>query len=145
MTDNYPAVKVLIKILTLSPILASPSSRFFLPRVCFCFCFHPHLIPSFTFLTPLCSSVCFLFFLHIFPFCSHFSFSLSSCFLFLLYAFCVPFLPPPFCLSFHISLCSSLTCLFLSVLSRLQEDPPTGVSGAPSENNIMLWNAVIFG
>lgn len=28
---------------------------------------------------------------------------------------------------------------------RLQEDPPTGVSGAPSENNIMLWNAVIFG
>ncbi|MEQ2289241.1 hypothetical protein AMECASPLE_030970, partial [Ameca splendens] len=27
----------------------------------------------------------------------------------------------------------------------LQEDPPTGVSGAPSENNIMLWNAVIFG
>lgn len=30
-------------------------------------------------------------------------------------------------------------------LPRLQEDPPTGVSGAPSENNIMLWNAVIFG
>lgn len=29
--------------------------------------------------------------------------------------------------------------------ARLQEDPPTGVSGAPSENNIMLWNAVIFG
>lgn len=28
---------------------------------------------------------------------------------------------------------------------RLQEDPPAGVSGAPSENNIMLWNAVIFG
>lgn len=28
---------------------------------------------------------------------------------------------------------------------RLQADPPTGVSGAPSENNIMLWNAVIFG
>uniref|UniRef100_A0A8C9TEV3 Ubiquitin conjugating enzyme E2 B n=1 Tax=Scleropages formosus TaxID=113540 RepID=A0A8C9TEV3_SCLFO len=24
---------------------------------------------------------------------------------------------------------------------ELQEDPPTGVSGAPSENNIMLWNA----
>ena len=33
---------------------------------------------------------------------------------------------------------------FYNVL-RLQEDPPTGVSGAPSENNIMLWNAVIFG
>jgi len=29
--------------------------------------------------------------------------------------------------------------------SRLQEDPPTGVSGAPTDNNIMIWNAVIFG
>ncbi|XP_031454280.1 ubiquitin-conjugating enzyme E2 B isoform X2 [Phasianus colchicus] len=29
--------------------------------------------------------------------------------------------------------------------TRLQEDPPVGVSGAPSENNIMQWNAVIFG
>jgi len=28
---------------------------------------------------------------------------------------------------------------------RLQQDPPAGVSGAPSDNNIMLWNAVIFG
>jgi ubiquitin-conjugating enzyme E2 A len=28
---------------------------------------------------------------------------------------------------------------------RLQEDPPAGVSGAPGDNNIMLWNAVIFG
>jgi len=28
---------------------------------------------------------------------------------------------------------------------RLQEDPPAGVSGAPGENNILLWNAVIFG
>ena len=28
---------------------------------------------------------------------------------------------------------------------RLQEDPPEGVSGAPGENNIMVWNAVIFG
>ncbi|XP_014777917.2 ubiquitin-conjugating enzyme E2-17 kDa [Octopus bimaculoides] len=27
----------------------------------------------------------------------------------------------------------------------LQEDPPAGVSGAPTDNNIMLWNAVIFG
>merc|ERR1712013_843669 len=26
-----------------------------------------------------------------------------------------------------------------------QQDPPAGVSGAPSDNNIMLWNAVIFG
>ena len=28
---------------------------------------------------------------------------------------------------------------------RLQEDPPAGVSGAPTDNNILLWNAVIFG
>ncbi|XP_051938386.1 ubiquitin conjugating enzyme E2 A, like isoform X2 [Hippocampus zosterae] len=28
---------------------------------------------------------------------------------------------------------------------RLQEDPPDFVNGAPCENNIMLWNAVIFG
>lgn len=31
------------------------------------------------------------------------------------------------------------------VFHRLQEDPPTGVSGAPTDNNIMIWNAVIFG
>ena len=28
---------------------------------------------------------------------------------------------------------------------RLQEDPPAGVSGAPTDDNILLWNAVIFG
>ncbi|KAL6005180.1 hypothetical protein ACLOJK_005742 [Asimina triloba] len=28
---------------------------------------------------------------------------------------------------------------------RLQQDPPAGISGAPLDNNIMLWNAVIFG
>uniref|UniRef100_A0A8C2ZJS4 E2 ubiquitin-conjugating enzyme n=1 Tax=Cyclopterus lumpus TaxID=8103 RepID=A0A8C2ZJS4_CYCLU len=28
---------------------------------------------------------------------------------------------------------------------RFELDPPAGVSGAPSENNIMAWNAVIFG
>ncbi len=28
---------------------------------------------------------------------------------------------------------------------RLQDDPPVGVSGAPTDNNILLWNAVIFG
>jgi ubiquitin-protein ligase len=27
----------------------------------------------------------------------------------------------------------------------VQADPPTGVSASPSEGNIMLWNAVIFG
>jgi len=31
------------------------------------------------------------------------------------------------------------------LIYRLQDDPPAGVSGAPTENNIMLWNAVIFG
>ncbi|CAN7035464.1 unnamed protein product [Brassica rapa subsp. trilocularis] len=24
---------------------------------------------------------------------------------------------------------------------RLQQDPPAGISGAPQDNNIMLWNA----
>lgn len=33
----------------------------------------------------------------------------------------------------------------VSINFRLQEDPPTGVSGAPTDNNIMIWNAVIFG
>ncbi|KAI6175352.1 Ubiquitin-conjugating enzyme E2 1 [Aphelenchoides bicaudatus] len=28
---------------------------------------------------------------------------------------------------------------------KLQEDPPAGVSGAPTEENIMIWEAVIFG
>ncbi|PKU73261.1 Ubiquitin-conjugating enzyme E2 1 [Dendrobium catenatum] len=28
---------------------------------------------------------------------------------------------------------------------RLQQDPPAGISGAPHDSNIMLWNAVIFG
>ena len=28
---------------------------------------------------------------------------------------------------------------------RIQEDPVEGVSGAPVENDIMIWNAVIFG
>mmetsp|Transcript_103 Transcript_103/g.231 ORF Transcript_103/g.231 Transcript_103/m.231 type:complete len:83 (+) Transcript_103:521-769(+) len=28
---------------------------------------------------------------------------------------------------------------------RLQTDPPQGVNGSPNPDNIMLWNAVIFG
>lgn len=28
---------------------------------------------------------------------------------------------------------------------KLQEDPPAGVSGAPTEENILFWEAVIFG
>lgn len=30
-------------------------------------------------------------------------------------------------------------------LSNLQEDPPAGVSGAPTEDNILVWEAIIFG
>ncbi|GAU94337.1 hypothetical protein RvY_06128-2 [Ramazzottius varieornatus] len=28
---------------------------------------------------------------------------------------------------------------------KLQEDPPTGVSGAPNEANLLSWNCIIFG
>ena len=28
---------------------------------------------------------------------------------------------------------------------RIQSDPPGGISGAPSPDNILIWNAVIFG
>jgi hypothetical protein len=28
---------------------------------------------------------------------------------------------------------------------RLMQDPPAGISGAPQDRNILLWNAVIFG
>jgi ubiquitin-conjugating enzyme E2 A len=28
---------------------------------------------------------------------------------------------------------------------RLRQDPPQGVNGSPNPDNIMLWNAVIFG
>lgn len=38
-----------------------------------------------------------------------------------------------------------LNIKFNIFMNRLQEDPPTGVSGAPTDNNIMIWNAVIFG
>ena len=30
-------------------------------------------------------------------------------------------------------------------LKRLQQDPPGGISASPNPDNIMLWNAVIFG
>ncbi|XP_055351194.1 ubiquitin-conjugating enzyme E2 A-like [Paramacrobiotus metropolitanus] len=33
----------------------------------------------------------------------------------------------------------------LTDFKKLQEDSPPGVSAAPTENNIMIWNAVIFG
>lgn len=28
---------------------------------------------------------------------------------------------------------------------RLQKDPPAGINGSPQADNIMQWNAVIFG
>jgi len=28
---------------------------------------------------------------------------------------------------------------------KMQDDPPSGVSGAPSDDNIMVWNALILG
>ncbi|XP_026474525.1 ubiquitin-conjugating enzyme E2-17 kDa-like [Ctenocephalides felis] len=28
---------------------------------------------------------------------------------------------------------------------RLLDEPPTGVSGAPTDDNMLIWNAVIFG
>ena len=47
----------------------------------------------------------------------------------------------------------NLTCTYLlrrkaflkDYFINFQEDPPAGVSGAPCDNNIMQWNAVIFG
>ncbi|KAI9031259.1 ubiquitin-conjugating enzyme/RWD-like protein [Hyaloraphidium curvatum] len=30
-------------------------------------------------------------------------------------------------------------------LKKLQTDPPAGISGAPLADNVLLWNAVIFG
>ena len=30
-------------------------------------------------------------------------------------------------------------------LKTMTDDPPEGISGAPREDNIMLWDAVIFG
>lgn len=33
----------------------------------------------------------------------------------------------------------------LQDLKKLQNDPPFGISGTPIENNIMVWNALIFG
>lgn len=44
-----------------------------------------------------------------------------------------------------LKLCFSVFIYLTFWVCSLQEDPPAGVSGAPSENNIMVWNAVIFG
>ena len=39
----------------------------------------------------------------------------------------------------------SLLLVVVVQSGRLRDDPPSGVTGAPMENNIMLWQAVIFG
>lgn len=46
---------------------------------------------------------------------------------------------------FQVNMATSARRRLLRDFKRLQEDPPEGVSGAPGENNIMVWNAVIFG
>ncbi|XP_042386384.1 uncharacterized protein LOC121978063 [Zingiber officinale] len=38
-----------------------------------------------------------------------------------------------------------VSAVLMRDFKRLQQDPPAGISGAPHDNNIMLWNAVIFG
>lgn len=40
---------------------------------------------------------------------------------------------------------SSARRRLLKDFKRLQGDPPNGISGAPCNDNIYLWNAVIFG
>eukprot|EP00978_Attheya_sp_CCMP212_P017778 scaffold47864_cov48-Attheya_sp.AAC.2 len=42
-------------------------------------------------------------------------------------------------------MCLSISRPILSCPVRLQNDPPSGVTGAPMDTNIMLWQAVIFG
>ena len=41
----------------------------------------------------------------------------------------------------------STTCTnrLMADLKTMTDDPPEGISGAPREDNIMLWDAVIFG
>ena len=44
-------------------------------------------------------------------------------------------------------LITSVLCLqrLMRDFKRLRQDPPQGVNGSPNPDNIMLWNAVIFG
>lgn len=82
LTDNYPAVKVLIKILTLSPILVSPPPA----SVSVFFFSHPHLILSLIFkcrFISVCHSLLPVFFV--------FLFFLLSLFLLLFFPFSAAF------------------------------------------------------
>merc|ERR1711970_1297180 len=49
------------------------------------------------------------------------------------------------CVNFSFKMSTSARRRLMRDFKRLQEDPPAGVSGAPTDNNILLWNAVIFG
>ena len=40
---------------------------------------------------------------------------------------------------------SSARKRLLRDFQKIQADPPEGISGTPSESNIMIWSAVIFG
>jgi len=49
-------------------------------------------------------------------------------------------------MTMYVRLCYTfLSFNYYHYFKRLQEDPPAGVSGAPTDNNILLWNAIIFG
>lgn len=121
---NFPAVKLLIKTIT-PPQLSLPLASLPLHLRGFYFCHH-----SFSCFSPLYLPPPFTPLLHVPA-----SLSTDSGF-FAVFFVCLLVSP----LFLH-----SKVSVSFSVLPRLQEDPPTGVSGAPSENNIMLWNAVIFG
>ena len=45
----------------------------------------------------------------------------------------------------YIKMSTSARRRLLRDFRRLQNDPPTGVTGAPMDTNIMHWQAVIFG
>merc|ERR1711970_1527266 len=49
------------------------------------------------------------------------------------------------CVNFSFKMSTSARRRLMRDFKRLQEDPPAGVSGAPTDNNILLWNAVKFG
>merc|ERR1712007_422806 len=49
------------------------------------------------------------------------------------------------CVNFSFKMSTAARRRLMRDFKRLQEDPPAGVSGAPCDNNIMQWNAVIFG
>lgn len=57
--------------------------------------------------------------------------------------------PPPLYLYLYpparLSMSTAARRRLMRDFRKLQNDPPSGVSGAPMDNNIMLWQAVIFG